>query len=89
MTREEEIRKAASSYIQSDAVAPEEMYLAFGDFINGAKWADEHPKKGLVGIDRVCEWIRGFMEYSPLFEYQCSEEEIKETISKFRKAMEE
>ena len=33
------IEEAAHQYIQSDAVAPENMQLAFGDFINGAKFA--------------------------------------------------
>ena len=33
------IEEAAYEYIQSDAVSPENMKLAFGDFINGAKWA--------------------------------------------------
>lgn len=33
------IEEAAHQYTQSDAVAPENMQLAFGDFINGAKWA--------------------------------------------------
>ena len=33
------INEAAHQYIQSDAVAPENMQLAFGDFINGAKCA--------------------------------------------------
>ena len=33
------IKEAAHQYIQSDAVAPENMQLAFGDFINGAKRA--------------------------------------------------
>lgn len=32
------IAKEAHKYIQSDAVEPENMQLAFGDFINGAKW---------------------------------------------------
>lgn len=43
MTREEEIRQAAYKYIETDAVRPENEQLAFGDFINGIKWADEHP----------------------------------------------
>lgn len=33
------IEEAAHQYIQSDAVAPENMQLAFGDFINGANFA--------------------------------------------------
>lgn len=36
---QQRIEEAAHQYIQSDAVAPENMQLAFGDFINGAKWA--------------------------------------------------
>ena len=41
MKRREETEKAAFDYINSDAVSPENMKLAFGDFINGAKWADK------------------------------------------------
>lgn len=43
MTRKEQIEKAAMEYINSDAVNPMNMQLAFGDFINGAKWADCNP----------------------------------------------
>lgn len=43
MTREEEIRKSAFEYIKSDAVKAGEEYTSFGDFINGAEWADAHP----------------------------------------------
>ena len=41
MTREEEIEQAAFNYINSDVVSAENMQLAFGDFINGAQWADK------------------------------------------------
>lgn len=44
MTREEQRAKAAHEYIQSDSVAPGNEILAFGDFIEGAKWADSHPQ---------------------------------------------
>lgn len=43
MTREEQRAKAAHEYIQSDSVAAGNEVLAFGDFIEGAKWADSHP----------------------------------------------
>lgn len=43
MTREEQRAKAAHEYIQSDSIAAGNEILAFGDFIEGAKWADEHP----------------------------------------------
>ena len=39
MTQQERIKKAAFDYINSDAVSPENMQQAFGDFINGAKYA--------------------------------------------------
>ena len=44
MTREEQRAKAAHEYIQSDSVPAGNETLAFGDFIEGAKWADSHPK---------------------------------------------
>lgn len=28
------------------------------EFRLGAEWADEHPRKGLVDIDKVCEWMK-------------------------------
>ncbi len=43
MTREKQRANAAHSYIKSDAVTAGNEYLAFGDFINGAKWADSYP----------------------------------------------
>lgn len=27
-------------------------------FIDGAKWADENPKNGMVSIEKACEWLR-------------------------------
>ena len=51
MTREEEIRKAAFEYIKSDAVKAGEEYTSFGDFINGARWADK------TMIDKAVEWL--------------------------------
>lgn len=41
--RSKEIETAAFNYVNSDAVPAENMHLSYGDFINGAKWADEHP----------------------------------------------
>ena len=35
-------------------------------------------------IDKAEKWLHGFMECSPLFEYQVSESEQKETIEDFR-----
>ena len=51
MTRREEIEKAATDYINSDAVSPMNMQLAFGDFINGAEWADK------TLIEKTMSWF--------------------------------
>ena len=51
MTRREEIEKAATDYINSDAVSPMNMQLAFGDFINGAQWADK------TMIEKAWDWF--------------------------------
>lgn len=49
MTREEEIQEKANELYHTHA--PYEAMLAI------AKWADEHPRKGLVDIDDVCRYI--------------------------------
>lgn len=48
MTRKEQIEKAAQEYINSDAVSQMNMQLAYGDFINGAMWAEGHPNQQMV-----------------------------------------
>lgn len=57
MERDEEIRQASHEYINSDIVKAGGEHFAFGDFINGAKWADKHPRKGLVDIEKVIEYL--------------------------------
>ena len=69
MKRDEEIIKASVDYnadkgklhvIGGDAILSDEEFIAFNQnasFINGAKWADENPRKGLVNIEKVCKWL--------------------------------
>ena len=49
MNREEEISKATT----------EMGFLSWGEtmFRAGAKWADENPRKGLVDIEKVCNFL--------------------------------
>lgn len=47
-----ELEKAAFDYINSEAVKAENTQLAFGDFINGAKWMQKKM------IDKACDWIQ-------------------------------
>ena len=83
MAREKEYQKAAHEYINSDAVKPENMYLAYGDFINGAKWADEHPISPWISVEErlpdkinkfmsepvLCRYTRGGKEYYHVTQY--------------------
>lgn len=67
MIREGQIKRAEIKY--SDAtlfdgcdyvgqVAKQEAFIA------GAKWADEHPKEGLISIEKAKIWVRNaFAEY--------------------------
>ena len=81
MTRREEIEKAATDYINSDAVSPMNMQLAFGDFINGAEWADNTMiEKALDWLkDMTLDYIQGDVRDFDFYSFE----------KDFRKAMEE
>ena len=91
MTRDEQIRKRA--YELSQVCFPDECNIwARENFeaqkvewacIEMAKFMNEHPKEGLVSIDKVCEWIEEHMN-----EF-CMEAAENAMISWLRKAMEE
>lgn len=100
MTREEQIKKQANIYIGHPQDLEEDICITNmrNDFIEGAKWADEHPniseeeQIGMGGlgmtwqkkalIDKACEWL-------------LSQEEMigisfeNDFIERFKKAMEE
>ena len=65
MTREEQIKKQLGIYTDDASNYTEwsdgwedsnDIKLIEKAFINGVKWADSHPKEGLVSIDKVCDW---------------------------------
>ena len=64
MEREEQIRIAALEHC-GDTYMKE---IAYSMFCFGARWADKHPKEGLVSIEKACEYlesaIRPYMGYS-------------------------
>ena len=94
MTREEQIRIASVDNADKrfkeipdlgfaiDALADYDNGLTKG-FNDGAKWADENPKDGMVSLDKVCEWLE---EHMSDFCSECAEQAL---ISWLRKAMEE
>lgn len=78
MDREEQIRTAALKHC-GDTYMKE---IAYAMFCFGARWTDEHPKEGLVSIDKACEYlesaIRPYMGYSATCDF----------VDAFRKVME-
>lgn len=92
MAREEQIRTAALEHC-GDTYMKE---IAYAMFCFGAKWADEHPKKGLVSIDKACEWLRRnytnymIQDLSKYVEDVCSFDIFSDSlVDDFCKAMEE
>lgn len=61
--------------------------LEADSIMEGIEWADEHPKDGLVSIDKVCEWLKN--NTWVLYKKNEYEVEIKNLLNDFRKAMEE
>ena len=57
MTREEEINQAKQNYIVNTPIS--DWFSASGEsFRNGVLWADQHPRKGLVDIDKIASFIK-------------------------------
>lgn len=70
MTREEEIKQNAEAYADTKAetVANFQRNPIVEDFINGAQWADEHPKNPWISVEErlpednktVLVWFGGY-----------------------------
>ena len=72
MNRQEQIEAAVDNYTDNPA-----NYLEYSDdgwedktdigyveraFMAGVEWADAHPDKGLVSIDKVCEYLANHID---------------------------
>lgn len=83
MSRHEEKEKALNDLFP---IPPEgESYgikMARHGFNLGASWADERPRKGLVDVEKVCEWLKEQKEMVGV-SFQ------DDFYERFRKAMEE
>lgn len=75
MTREEEIKQVASFYQLSNSQEK---------FIEGAKWADQNPRKGLWDSKKVIVWLMENMN-----NYLVKGRDIDFIYEDLRKAMEE
>lgn len=81
LSREEEIKQVASFYQLSNSQEK---------FIEGAKWADEHPRKGLWDAEKVIKFIHTiFTETISGNVISRTNTTVDEVIKDLRKAMEE
>lgn len=82
MKRKEEIEKAAAKFDGS--------MNCVGCFIGGAEWADQHPRKGLVDIEKACQKLEKCMYDNLMFQGRLHRKEVIETfIEDFKKYLEE
>jgi len=84
MSRHEEKEDALNSVLP---IPPEGETYAIKNqrhgFNIGASWADENPRKGLVDIGKVCEWLEPILKsYAG---YNCG----SDLLNDFRKAMQD
>ena len=102
MEREKEIIKASVDYnadkgklrvIGGDAILSDEEFIAINQnisFIDGVKWADQHPRKGLVDIEKACKKLEKCMYDNLMFQGRLHRKEVIETfIGDFKKYLEE
>ena len=95
MTRKEQIIAKASKDSENFYKVNDNYGHCFhGGFIDGAEWADEHPKQGLINIEKACKWLDdNFMNLiwgrTRSVYAGGNFATVDEMIANFRKAMEE
>ena len=87
--RQYQLTDAAIDYYRKEYPHYDEEMLGeiVDAFEEGAKWADEHPKEGMVSLDKVCKWL----QTNTHFFVSDITGDINENrlIQEFKKAMEE
>ena len=56
MIREEEIKQAAKNRADQYEYSVDWNHC-YHHYIQGAEWADQHPRKGLWDVEKVIEWL--------------------------------
>lgn len=85
MTRKEQIKEAAYQRYCNDSSVT--FGLQCNSFKEGAKWADQHPKEGLVDVEKVEQWIKECFAF--LNDAGHHNFKVDKFIENFRIAMEE
>ena len=83
MTRHKQILSEIQKRFSSN---DSHLVLKINTFIDGAKWADENPKDGMVSLDKVEKYLR---ENIILYVWATNLDKREEWFRDFRKAMEE
>lgn len=86
MTREEEIEQQTFAYYET--CSDEDIAKSKG-FIDGAEWADQHPREGLWDAQKVCDFLKNKCVFSAANSSVIVEFNGEELVRKLRKAMEE
>ena len=83
MTREEEILEYANTFKGKGMESEELKEIIRLAIIDGATWADENPRKGLVDIEKACEWLATLPMSYLLRKRNCvmTSQELKEKIA--------
>ena len=89
MTREEEIKQAAKN--RADQYEhPVDWNNCYHHYIQGAKWADQHPREGLWDAEKVIEWLKdNSKKYVVCYEDGYSHYAHNSLVEDLRKAMED
>ena len=70
MTRKEEIHKKAIELVDKkyqDLGIKTTHECSVAACQEMAEWADSHPRKGLVDIEKVCDWLKENSTYYPYY----------------------
>ena len=87
MSREEEIKQAAKN--RADQYEhPVDWNNCYHHYIQGAEWADQHPRKGLWDSEKVCNILRNKIDSNWFYE-KLERADYNSIIEDLRKAMEE
>lgn len=95
MTREEEI--LFKQQVKNETISRKDELIdaakrnaaIVSEFIKGAEWADQHPRKGLWDTEKVCEWLKENAWLYDIVQVHCVQTNIDDIIHDLRKAMEE
>ena len=88
MSREEEIKQSAKN--RADQYEhPVDWNRCYHHYIQGAEWADQHPRKGRWEGEKVIKWLRAHIDNYANYNIKTDECFVNDFEEDLRKAMEE